>query len=125
MKKRFRVAWVMEPGFDYSVLTKDCEEIRFILSGLETGVSRITETAVRVLQDFDPNTDVVIPVGRVVPAWIISAILVELTGFYSIGIYKGGVYHFEEWVISGEECELVIRSSPVGGDAGENSSGAT
>ncbi len=64
MDKRFRYIWIVEPGHDFSSLRNECEKIRFMSTGNEE-IEELSETFEKVIENFEPQKDAIVAVGRV------------------------------------------------------------
>ena len=94
--EKFRRIFVQEPAKkDLSALTAYSEDIRYLTAGFEdhSGLAGRIED---ILKEFNPDTDAVIPVGRVVAAFILGAqIAAAFPGKdISIGLYNNKDYTF-------------------------------
>jgi hypothetical protein len=93
--KRFRVAWVTEPGFAFNALAPHVQRIEFLTSGAEADFeARKAAISVKLL-DFRASEDVVIPTGKVASN---LAVGLALSGYRSIwiGLFRDGEYSFQE-----------------------------
>lgn len=59
----FRKALCVKPGFRYSALKPYCKEIEFITDGFATDIEHISSQIAEVMKDYDPDMDVLVPVG--------------------------------------------------------------
>ena len=65
MKKKFRTAYVVQPsGHSFQPILEHCEEIQFLTTGYEPDESLPTIIQ-NALKDYDPEKDVLVPVGNV------------------------------------------------------------
>lgn len=100
---RFDRIFVVEPSHDVSVLSKYASQLVFIGSSedkIEDLISKIYQN----ISSFNPETDAIIPMGRVssclISGLFLSKLLYEkFSGAYSprtiwIGIYRGDQYLF-------------------------------
>jgi hypothetical protein len=93
--KLFRTAYVTQKGFDMSALFQYVDDIVFLNTGnkkIRNLISHIEEN----IEGFDPELDVVIPVGKVVFAFILGTAFSRISKGKSIniGIYDQGEYDF-------------------------------
>lgn len=98
--RRFRKIFVVEPSHDVSILSRYSDQIVF-LSTVEDKLNDLPDKISKMLSDFDPDNDAVIPMGRVSSCLIAgisiaSKILSEIPlgenrliviGFYSVSDY--------------------------------------
>lgn len=100
MKKPFRVAWITEPGYDFSAVEKYCEEVRFLTKGYEKDTMKMADSINSSLVDFDLSQDVIVPVGKVLSVWLVALSISALQGSVgkmSYAVYQGGDYSFRKW----------------------------
>jgi hypothetical protein len=76
MSPRFRTIYVQEPSpkKDYGPLKEYATDIVFMLSGMEEHYT-VEQKLRDELEEFDPVFDAVIPVGRVIEAFILGKVL--------------------------------------------------
>lgn len=106
--KRFRYAFVVKPGHNFAPLRPYCERLVFLTDGLTDHVDVIREQIEENMQEYDPEKDVLIPVGtslaNMITGTVIHRILLERykPGHrnYAIGMFQfisqeeGGKYVF-------------------------------
>lgn len=100
MKKPFRVAWITEPGYDFSAVEKYCEEVRFLTKGYEKDTMKMADSIHSSLADFNLSQDVIVPVGKVLSVWLVALsvnALQENEGTLNYAVYQGGDYSFRKW----------------------------
>lgn len=89
---RYRKIYILQAGFDFTPLKGMADEVEFVTSGFET-YDRVLEFCDRKMEDFDPDLDAIIVVGRSITMFLIGLYLgtkfpgKELT----IGIYKSKI----------------------------------
>lgn len=101
-KKQFRHAWVLKPGFKFSYLAPYCEKICFGTDGYADTVEEQWEQLRVNLLDFDPDKDVLIPIGSASLCTMAATVLVRLCinsgrkdwDSYAMGVYKENDYIF-------------------------------
>lgn len=95
---KFRKLFVVEPSHDVSVLSKYSSNIIF-LGDSEEKIVDLPNKMKKYLEDFDPDLDAIIPMGRV-SSCVLAGLLVGSKLTYSdpiiimIGIYKNEEYIF-------------------------------
>jgi ABC-type uncharacterized transport system ATPase subunit len=96
-KKSFRNAYVVQATtHDFHQLLSFCEEILFVTTGYEV-YENLQEHIEEVLQDFDPELDLLVPVGNVASNVLCGAALEKIKRekncdtFY-IAFYDGNNY---------------------------------
>jgi len=94
-EKSFEALFVIEPSHDLSIMKKYTDTIRFISTGNER-VEDLPEKIKESLKKFNPETDAIIPMGRVSACLITGIILHSLFPFdlIKIGIYNRDDYIF-------------------------------
>lgn len=103
MAKKFRVAWITEPGHNFTPLLELADTLRFVLSGMEFGAWEITTTVEQNLREFNPALDLVVPSGRILSCWgfaqAVAAKMVDGEGYYNVAIWKDGSYEVVQWQV--------------------------
>ena len=93
-KPKFRRIYVTAPSHDFNALRDYTDDIVFVTTGYE-GLDKLGSAVKESLKDFNPATDAIIPVGKVVWVFVHGAILGSLNFDYiTIGIFKDGDYSF-------------------------------
>jgi hypothetical protein len=115
--KRFRHAYVIKPGqFDFSALKPFCDRIIFVTDGYGDHVDSIREQLNDGLDSFDPNKDVIVPVGSAMVNVLAGAIVQRMleghkADSFAMGIFLEGNYHF--WRVHTdpaiESYEILLR----------------
>lgn len=95
---KFRKLFVVEPTHDISLLGKYCDNIIFLTNGDER-IENVSERMDAKLEDFDPDDDALIPMGRVSACSMAGILLANKLkgGFKSIvmiGVFAGTKYIF-------------------------------
>lgn len=86
----FRTLYIVEPSHDLSVVKDYTDNIKFITTGTEL-VEGLAERVSASLEDFDPEEDAIIPMGRTSACLITGLILrskIPKGGTVKIGVYK-------------------------------------
>lgn len=80
---------------DLTPLTEFSSDIRYIASGYEVYPDMLLNLDA-LLKDFNPDTDAIVPVGRVIPAFLIGMRIQRLfpDKTITIGIYANKTYTF-------------------------------
>ena len=103
---KFRKLFVVEPTHDISILSKYCNQVVFLTNG-EEKTEELAQKIPLMLEDFNPDEDALIPMGRVASCTIagISIALrvsklrledVEVSNLpiIMVGLYRGSEYSF-------------------------------
>lgn len=118
-EKRFRFAHVLKPGFDFSILRQYCERIVYSTDGYGDNVPNLREQLEEAMERFDPDKDVLIPIGSATICTLAATLLARkmlLSGnknwdSYAMGVYSEGNYQF--WRIpldpSQEVYDIMMR----------------
>lgn len=110
-ERRFRFAHVLKPGFDFSILRNYCERIVFSTDGYGDNVPNLREQLEESMDRFDPDKDVLIPIGSATICTLAATLLVRRMiehkeknwTSYAMGVYSEGDYQFWRVPISPEE----------------------
>jgi len=91
----FRTIFVAEPSHDVSALKEYTHDIRFITTGYES-IDNVHDAIVKNLQEFDPDQDALVPIGKVITSLMIGATLSKrFNGLpITVGVYKDKAYTF-------------------------------
>ena len=99
VRKSYRNAFIVQnTGHDFTDLLKVTERIVYVLHGNEAEEDRWL-MAKQVLSNFDPQLDIIVPVGNT-PANILVGTIVGIACLnqhwdnYTMAIYKDRTYHF-------------------------------
>jgi hypothetical protein len=95
--KKYRVAWVVEPGKDFSALENLATEVRYITMGYEKSIEKISQSILESRKLFDPDNDIIVPVGRVLAVLLVGLIYGQIPRDIAFAIYSEGVYHEGLW----------------------------
>lgn len=100
MPKRFRTAYIaQESGHDFSELEIFCDQLLFVTAGDES-FSELATVVYAALASFDPQRDIVVPVGKVGVNLMIGQALGDLLlgQPYRVALFrpKEGTYVIEE-----------------------------
>jgi len=95
-RRKFKTVWVTEPSRDFSKVYLYTADVQFLCNGHETGAERDANIQ-RAVDQFDPDTDAWVPVGRMVT--VANAGLAFGRAFpdrrITLGIYYKGDYAWE------------------------------
>lgn len=99
---KFDTIYIVEPVKNFSAVVPYCTQIRFLTTGKET-IAELGKVITSNIQDFDPDKDALIAVGRSNAVMLTGMILTNMLGSRQIwvGIYQsrmseeGKVY---EWI---------------------------
>lgn len=92
----FRKLFIVEASHDLSMSKRYSNRISLLTDGGEK-VSELYEKIERGLLDFDPGSDAVIPMGRVVSCLVTGMVLSDMfssNAVITIGVYRGDSYEF-------------------------------
>lgn len=98
--RQFRTAFVVEPSHDFSALRDHCLDLRFLSTGMERSYRDLLENVDSVLNDFEPDQDVLIPTGHLWVTFVVGMHLVKRFGGNGtpvpavVGIFYNGQYNF-------------------------------
>lgn len=117
--RRFRFAHVLKPGFDFSILRNYCERIVYSTDGYGDNVPNLREQLEESIERFDPDKDVLIPIGSATICTLAATLLVykminsgkKSWDSYAMGVYTEGDYQFWRVPISpdGEVYDILQR----------------
>lgn len=104
--RKFRTAYVTQNvgSFDFSSLLGFCERIVFVTTGYEAE-DTLLGTVQKVLADYDPSLDLLVPVGNVTVNMLIGAVAMVLgkghgmDNSITVTFYREQRYHaVDVWV---------------------------
>jgi hypothetical protein len=109
--KPFRKAFVVEKGKlnDMPALELHTDEVIYLLQGTEKA-SEISRHLEQKLEDFNIETDVIIPTGRSFVSLLLGYALRDYPTFV-VGIYENKAYAFIK--VFSRELERMIRDATV------------
>lgn len=117
--KKFRFAHVLKPGFDFKPLVPYCERIVYSTDGYGDTVLNLREQLEESMQRFDPDKDVLIPVGSATICTLAATMLVQIMlssgsknwSSYAMGVYTEGEYQFWRVPLSPDEeaYDILLR----------------
>lgn len=84
--KKFDTIYVVEPSHDFSALKPYCKRIAFLTTGYETP-DELEDTIRQNFDGFNPLTDAILPVGRVVSCLITGYVLTDRVPHW-VGTYS-------------------------------------
>lgn len=87
---------VQSTQHDISALTRYSDSLIYLSSGYEE-TEHLYRTFTRALEDFDPDTDAIIPIGKLIPNVFLGSLLASFPRVI-LGVYDGKNkdYYFEE-----------------------------
>lgn len=72
-KTHYRTAYVVEEGrWSFAALEEIADNIVFMTGPSDRSLSQVRNRLSKALENYDPEQDVLVPVGRVVSAWILA-----------------------------------------------------
>lgn len=95
--KKYRTAYVMQPsGHSFSPILEHCDEIQFLTTGYELDES-LPQIIQNALRDFDPEKDVIVPVGNVATNVIVGMEaerirIAKRAKYFNIALYRDKQY---------------------------------
>lgn len=94
----FRSVYVGQPGHDFSALLQHTDQIKYLTSGWER-LEHIPDAIRTALEEFDPDQDAVVAVGRANATMLLG---VELRSMFpgeeiTLGVYRSKVVDQEEY----------------------------
>lgn len=92
----FRKLFIVEASHDLSMSKRYSNRIALLTDGGEK-ISELYGKIERGLLDFDPDTDAIIPMGKVVSCMIAGRVLSDMlpsNSVITIGVYRGDSYEF-------------------------------
>jgi hypothetical protein len=89
----FRRIYVTEPSHDMSALKKYTDCIVFLTTGYED-LSILSDVAKIALNDFDPDQDAFVPIGKLITNVIIGMYVNEKNLDIVVGLYRDKDYTF-------------------------------
>jgi hypothetical protein len=102
-KKRFRKAFALKAGMDYSTLKPYCEDVVMAVDGFADHIDIVRAKLELALREYDSDKDVLVVVGRSFDNLLVGTIVAQkvLTKqksrqSYAIAVYYGFSYKFYE-----------------------------
>lgn len=94
-RTKFRQIFVVEPSHDVRALSQYTGTVIFLTEGKED-VKDLPHVIAKNLEQFDPDSDAIVPVGRVITALETGFQLGRLFGNRTItmGVFRDGDYTF-------------------------------
>lgn len=99
---KFRKAYVAQnTQHDFSDLRDISDEIVFVTTGYEDE-GNLHTTVEKSLVDFDPNRDVIVPVGNVFVNLLVGQVLgrKDKYGSYRVALFRGKEYHVRTVILA-------------------------
>jgi len=99
-QKKFKVAYVIQnTSHDFEGLLELCERIEFVTTGYEKE-DNLLPSIVKRLKEFNPLTDIVVPVGNVPANLLAGAVVASFclrapVVTFTMAIYKEKQYHIQ------------------------------
>jgi len=93
----FRCVYIVEPSHDFSKARDSTKRVTFLSTGDEK-VFELKDVMEKMLEDFDPEKDAIIPMGRVSASLLAGLILGNKFPGHTInvGIFSTSGYIFEK-----------------------------
>lgn len=66
----YRTGWACGHRYDFGPLLEHVETVRFFTTGYEKSLEQTLASIDRSIQDFDPEQDVLIPAGKMLPVML-------------------------------------------------------
>lgn len=66
----FRIGWACGHRYDFGPLLEHVEAVRFFTTGYEKTLEQTMASIRRGIEDFDPELDVLIPAGKMLPVML-------------------------------------------------------
>lgn len=114
--KIYRTAYIVQnTGHDFGELLKVCEQLKFVSNGYEPE-NEALDTLLTGLQGFDPEKDVIVPVGNVTLNLLLGTLLprlCEVSQYYTMAVFYDKLYHFK--VVSFKGIQYTIISGVING----------
>lgn len=99
MSKQYRTAYITQhSNHNFEPLLAQCEDIKFCSTGYEKE-NELMEVLTASLVDFNPDVDVLVPVGNVTVNMLLGFILESANGFY-MAIYRDKEYHIHRFGVT-------------------------
>lgn len=102
-KKRFRNAYALKAGMDYSTLKPFCEDIVMVVDGFADHIDIVRAKMELALREYDSDKDVLVVVGRSFDNLLLGMIVSQKIlqkpksrQSYAIAVYYGFSYKFYE-----------------------------
>ena len=96
----YRKIFVCEPSHEFDGLKKYTDQIEFIATGYEDTFA-LSEKISSVMKNYDPTTDAIVPVGRLMLTFLLGIYLAkQYPGeAITVGLYKDKDYTFAETIL--------------------------
>ena len=116
-KKPFRTAYCFK-AYNFSSLKPYCEDIVVAIDGYGDHIDKIRAKLERMLKDYDPDKDLIVPVGRATDNVLVGQIVAQKVALkpkiqqsYVMGIYLDWSYKFYQIHLdpSIESYELMLN----------------
>lgn len=95
---KFRKVLVLQDGHDFSALENYTDDIVFVTTGEET--VRGAALAIReALEEFDPDTDAIVPVGKIAVSFLAGMLVTKMFPGkeITIGLYQSKLSRTKEY----------------------------
>lgn len=66
----YRIGWACGHKYDFTSLMEHVEAVRFFTTGYEKSLEQTLTSIDRSIEDFDPELDVLIPAGKMLPVML-------------------------------------------------------
>lgn len=77
VRRKFRTAFALKPGFRFGALRKHCESITFATDGFETDLDNICSQLNLAFQDFDFDQDCIVTVGTAIVNFLAGSLIAQ------------------------------------------------
>lgn len=88
---KYRKAFITEPGYNFSALKGLVQENIFLTTKAEETLQDVQEAIQSNLKDFDPELDIIVPVGRTLLSFVV-ALEVAHHDKVRVAVYRGHGY---------------------------------
>lgn len=108
--KIYRTAYVVQnTGHDFGELLRVCEQLKFMSNGYEPE-NETLDVLLTGLQGFDPEKDVIVPVGNVTLNLLLGVILprlCEVSQYFTMAVFYEKQYHFKVVAFKGIQYTII------------------
>jgi len=108
--KVYRTAYIVQnTGHDFQELLKVCDNLRFMSNGYEPE-NEALDTLITGLQGFDPEKDLIVPVGNVTLNVLLGLLLpriCDVSQYFTMAVFYEKQYHFKVVSFEGIQCTVI------------------
>lgn len=117
--RKFRYAFALKPGFDFSSLKPYCDRIVYATDGYGDNVDNIRDQLEESLAKFDRSKDVIVPTGSAIACVLAGSIVQRIVSeqkdrsedsSYAMAVYYEGSYKFYRVFTEGDSDSYEIIS---------------